>query len=170
MHAMGSKKGGDKNGAGDGDGHEHGHDHDHSHHHDHGNPGGPAGLTKNEQLVWDSLTEGRGPLKAYEILDSLKAKGVRAPMTVYRALEGLEDKGFIHKLEGINAFVPCKHEAPHEVQVFLICESCASAKEVELESIAGDLRPHLKRASFMMKTARVEARGLCANCRPSEAA
>ncbi|MEQ8935554.1 MAG: hypothetical protein RIE56_07165, partial [Amphiplicatus sp.] len=52
-----------------------------------GRPGGddarkrPAGLTKNEKLVWDVLADGADPLKAYEILDLLKEKGVRAPMT-----------------------------------------------------------------------------------------
>lgn len=140
--------------------------------HDHGDGDGhdTVGLTRNETLVWEALTEAGAPLKAYEILDRLKEKGVRAPMTVYRALEGLDQKGFIHKLEGINAFMPCKHEAPHEVQVFLVCESCASAKEVELESIESDLRPLLRRASFQMKTARLEARGLCKNCQPPIAA
>ncbi len=123
-------------------------------------------LTRNENLVWDALSEAGGPLKAYEILDRLKGKGVRAPMTVYRALEGLEQKGFIHKLEGINAFFPCQHEGPHEVQVFLVCESCASAKEVELDAIEANLRPLLRRASFKMTTARLEARGLCQNCQP----
>lgn len=124
----------------------------------------PPGLTKNESLVWETLSEAGGPLKAYEILDRLKEKGVRAPMTVYRALEGLEQKGFIHKLEGINAFVPCKHEGPHEVQVFLVCENCASATEVELDIIEGNLRPLLRRSAFKMKTARLEARGLCNSC------
>lgn len=144
----------------------------HGHGHGHGSGGGwePPGLTRNESLVWEALAEAGGPLKAYEILDRLKDKGVRAPMTVYRALEGLEQKGFIHKLEGINAFVPCKHEGPHEVQVFLVCESCASAKEVELNVIEANLRPLLRRSSFQMKTARLEARGLCANCQPPAAA
>lgn len=143
-------------------------DHD-DHRHDHNDSREAVGLTKNESLVWEALIDGGGPLKAYEILDRLKDKGVRAPMTVYRALEGLEEKGFIHKLEGINAFVPCEHEGPHDVQVFLVCEKCASAKEVELESIGADLRPVLRRASFQMKMARLEARGLCANCQPAAA-
>lgn len=138
--------------------------------HGHGDGREPPELTRNEALVWEALTEAGGPLKAYEILDRLKDKGVRAPMTVYRALEGLEQKGFIHKLEGINAFVPCKHEGPHEVQVFLVCESCASAKEVELDVIEANLRPLLRRSSFQMKTARLEARGLCANCQTPVAA
>lgn len=145
--------------------------HDHAGHgHGDGDGKGPSGLTRNESLVWESLAESGGPLKAYEILDQLKDKGVRAPMTVYRALEGLEQKGFIHKLEGINAFVPCKHEGPHEVQVFLVCESCASAKEVELDIIEANLRPLLRRSSFQMKTARLEARGLCTNCQATAAA
>ncbi|MEK7264822.1 MAG: transcriptional repressor [Pseudomonadota bacterium] len=141
--------------------------HDHSGDgHDHGSGEGrePVGLTRNESLVWESLTEAGGPLKAYEILDRLKGHGVRAPMTVYRALEGLDQKGFVHKLEAINAFVPCKHEGPHEVQVFLVCESCASAKEVELDVLESNLRPLLRRTSFQMKTARLEARGLCHEC------
>ena len=144
--------------------------HDDHEGHGHGEGRAPAGLTKNENLVWDSMAEAEGPLKAYEILDRLKDKGVRAPMTVYRALEGLEQKGFIHKLEGINAFVPCKHEGPHEVQVFLVCESCASANEVELDIIEANLRPLLRRSAFKMKTARLEARGLCQNCQTPQAA
>ena len=78
----------------------------------------PPGLSKNEKLVWNVLAASDDPLKAYEILDKLKDKGVRAPMTVYRALDGLEEKGHIHKLDGLNAFVLCNHEGPHRVPDF----------------------------------------------------
>lgn len=153
---MGSKK----NGKG---GDHEGCDHDHPPHDD----AESAGLTRNESLVWDALLEAGVGLKAYEILDRLKEKGVRAPMTVYRALEGLEQKGYVHKLAGINAFYPCDRDGPHDVQVFLVCETCATAKEVELESLAADLRPLLRHSSFKMTTARLEARGVCANCQPA---
>lgn len=142
-------------------GHYHGHDH---HDHDPGDCRHPAGLTRNESLVWDSLNMSLEPLKAYEILDKLKERGVRAPMTVYRALEGLEQKGFIHKLEGLNSFVLCRHEGPHDVQVFLVCETCASAREVEIDGIEAALLPVIRRAAFQLKTARLEARGQCGNC------
>lgn len=144
-----------------GNGHFHGVDH---HDHDAAECRHPGGLTRNESLVWDALNESVDPLKAYEILDILKARGVRAPMTVYRALEGLEDKGYIHKLEGMNSFVLCKHEGPHNVQVFLVCETCASATEVEIDGVESALRPVVRRAAFLMKTARLEARGLCLHC------
>ena len=124
----------------------------------------PDGLTKNESLVWEALVLGHEPLKAYEILDHLKEKGVRAPMTVYRALDGLEQKGHIHKLEGLNSFVLCNHDGPHSIQSFLICDDCASAQEIELEAVEANLLPELRRTGFKMGTARLEVRGQCANC------
>lgn len=124
----------------------------------------PEGLTKNELLVWDALIEGDDPLKAYEILDNLKEKGVRAPMTVYRALDGLEQKGHIHKLEGLNSFVLCNHDGPHSIQSFLICNDCASAEEIEMETVEANLLPAFRRAGFKMETARLEVRGHCSQC------
>lgn len=124
----------------------------------------PAGLTRNEQLVWNVLTDGGEPLKAYEILDMLKEKGVRAPMTVYRALDGLEEKGVVHKLAGLNAFMRCNHDAPHEMQAFLVCETCAGVTEIDLDPMATGVAPAARRAGFSMHTARLEVRGRCENC------
>ncbi len=125
----------------------------------------PAGLTKNEKLVWEALAAAHpDPLKAYEILDILKEKGVRAPMTVYRALDGLEAKGHIHKLEGLNAFVLCNHEGPHRVQTFLVCDTCSTVKELEVVGVEADITPAIKAASFDMHTARLEIKGHCSDC------
>ena len=167
--------------------HDHSHGQDLHHHHGHGDEdenededgdgadwhdcatahddrSPPQGLTRNEALVFDALSGGYEPLKAYEILDHLKDKGVRAPMTVYRALEGLEEKGYIHKLERTNSFVRCDHGAPHEVQIFLICEQCGSAREIQIESVRLALAPAIRELGFAMATARLEARGRCAAC------
>lgn len=124
----------------------------------------PGDLTKNEELVWDVLAVGEEPLKAYEILDKLKEKGVRAPMTIYRALDGLETKGLIHKLDGLNAFVLCTHDGPHPVQTFLVCESCATVEEIELGVGEADVAPAARRSGFDMHIARLEIKGLCAKC------
>lgn len=124
----------------------------------------PAGLTKNERLVWDVLAASDEPLKAYEILDMLKEKGVRAPMTIYRALDGLEGKGVIHKLDGLNAFVLCNHEGPHEVQAFLVCDRCTTVKEVEIDAVSAGFAPAVRRTGFAMRTARLEVRGFCGGC------
>ncbi len=124
----------------------------------------PAGLTRNEKHVWEVLAVSSEALKAYEILDKLKDQGIRAPMTIYRALDGLEEKGIIHKLEGMNAFVLCTHDGPHPVQTFLVCEDCATVKEVELGALESDVVPAVRRAGFDMHIARLEIKGLCSRC------
>lgn len=129
----------------------------------------PPGLLKNEKLVWDVLASSRDPLKAYEILDRLKERGVRAPMTVYRALDGLEAKGHIHKLDGLNAFVVCNHEGPHVVQTFLVCESCSTVKELQVVAVEADIAPAVRAAAFDMHTARLEIKGHCSDCAASSA-
>lgn len=124
----------------------------------------PAGLSRNETLVWKTLAAGAEPLKAYDILDRLKGEGVRAPMTVYRALDGLEKKGRVHKLEGLNAFVLCNHKGPHKVQTFLVCETCSTVQELEVRAVEADIAPAVKAAAFRMHTARLEIKGHCVNC------
>ena len=125
----------------------------------------PAGLPKNENLVWEVLAAAQEPLKAYEILDKLKDKGVRAPMTIYRALDGLELKGHIHKLDGMNAFVLCNHEGPHMVQTFLVCENCSTVQELEVRAVEADIAPAVSAAEFKMTTARLEIKGYCRSCK-----
>ncbi|GJL92483.1 Fur family transcriptional regulator [Hyphococcus sp.] len=124
----------------------------------------PAGLLKNEKLVWDVLAASRDPLKAYEILDKLKELGVRAPMTVYRALDGLEAKGHIHKIDGMNAFMLCNHDGPHVVQTFLVCENCSTVKELQVMAVEADIAPAVRAAAFDMHTARLEIKGNCNAC------
>ena len=126
--------------------------------------GMPSGLTKNESLVWKTLSGSDDPLKAYEILDELKTKGVRAPMTVYRALDGLEEKGLIHKLEAMNAFLVCNHEGPHQIQMFLVCDGCQRVEEVGADGLEFHAMPVLRRRDFKVRTARLEIKGHCTDC------
>lgn len=146
----------------DGDGSGNGRD-DHHRHND-GPRERPAGLTKNETMVWDVLDQAGEPLKAYEVLDRLKARGVRAPMTVYRALDGLVGKGFVHKLDALNAFMLCTHDGPHDMQAFLVCDECAGVTEFELEAGSAGIQPVLRNSGFDMRAARLEIHGLCQNC------
>lgn len=140
---------------------------------DHGNGGDGGGndktpLTRNEQLVLDVLEQADGPMKAYELLAALKDKGVRAPMTVYRALDRLEARGRIHKLDGINAFVLCNHDHPHPIQVFLICTQCSKAEEISEQGVQGVdwtiVNALGSGAGFEPSSTRVEIRGLCVGC------
>ena len=128
----------------------------------------PASLTRNESMVLGTLKTADGPLKAYELLAQLKTRGVKAPMTVYRALDRLENRGLVHKLDGLGAFVVCNHDEPHRVQTFLVCDGCAGVSELrEAQDVAADegqLARVATQSGFTMASARVEIRGRCGAC------
>ena len=121
-------------------------------------------LTRNEGLVLDALKASPAPLKAYDILDQLKSLGVRAPMTVYRALDGLQSKGRVHKIEALNAFAPCNISGPHIVQTFLVCDACGGAEETPAVGSEADLAALAEALNFEVRAARLEVQGRCAEC------
>lgn len=90
-------------------------------------------LRRNEQLVYDALCRSRGPLKAYELLDDLQDHGLRAPMTIYRALEALIAKDCVKKIESLNAFIAIGFDEKPRAHAFLICRECMRAKEIMLD-------------------------------------
>ena len=104
------------------------------------------------------------PLKAYELLDRMKATHeAAAPPTVYRALDFLLEHGFVHKLASINAYVGCHHPggAAHAVP-FLICDRCQSATELEDASIVASLDASARALGFAPQAQTLEVHGLCA--------
>jgi len=137
--------------------------------HDHHDDDFMGSLTKNEALVYSALKSAGQPLKAYDLLDILKSKGVRAPMTIYRALEGLEGKGLVHKLDALNAYVLCNHDEPHQIQSFLVCESCSNVEEIDTgvsatPSVESNIKAVVAEKGFRMEAARLEIKGRCSRC------
>lgn len=126
-------------------------------------------LTRNERLVYDALKAAGKPQKAYDLLDRLKDRGVRAPMTIYRSLEGLVAKGIVHKLDALNSFVLCTHEAPHQIQSFLVCDDCNAVEEINTNvpaapAVESNIRTVAVEKGFRMAEARLEVKGTCARC------
>jgi len=126
-------------------------------------------LTKNESLVYQALKGADSALKAYDLLDRLRDKGVRAPMTVYRALDGLTQKGLVHKIDSLNAFVCCAHSRPHTVQAFLRCRGCAKVEEAGAAAMQEiTVAPIAAGSGFAMEAARLEIEGYCSDCRDGD--
>jgi len=123
-------------------------------------------LTKNQELVYDALTDAKGPLSAYAILDGLREHGIRAPLQVYRALDKLLEFGLVHRLESLNSFVACSHPEcdSRETMVFTICEKCGKVSELADKAIAGQLQSLADLDHFALKAATVELRGYCQAC------
>ena len=121
-------------------------------------------LTAPRRRVLELLLEAHAPLKAYDLIAAFGEGGAPAkPPTVYRALEFLERLGFAHRIESLNAYVPCRlSEAPHAA-AFLICVCCGAAEEFEPD-FAAQLHAAEHRG-YAVRTVTLEARGLCPACR-----
>lgn len=126
-----------------------------------------AGLTRNQTLVLDALSRARGPLSAYTILDQLRGDGFRAPLQVYRALEKLLERGLVHRLESLNAFVACAHGHDHDhgLTAFAICESCGLVTEFADAVVEERLKGWAGNSGFHASKTTIEIRGDCAACR-----
>lgn len=124
-------------------------------------------LKKNQKLVHDVLCSSKSAMSAYSILDLLRDEGFRAPLQVYRALDKLMELGLVHKLESLNAFIACRHDACESSQTaaFMICESCEKVSELNDSSLASFLGELASRHDFDIRQSTIELRGHCIACR-----
>ncbi len=123
-------------------------------------------LTKNQALVFGSLSKSGGPLTAYAILDLLRDSGFRAPLQVYRALDKLVEYGMVHRLESLNAFVACSHKdcSGHGSAAFAICETCGCVAEFTPDEAIGLLKAWTEKQQFHLSRTTIELRGTCKTC------
>ena len=122
-------------------------------------------LTELRRTVLGLVLQAERPLTAYQLLDRLKETRRNAmPPTIYRALEFLLDNKLIHKVERLNAFVPCEaghHE--HAVQ-FLICRTCGQVTELEDKGVVRAMERAARAEGFSPSRTIVEIEGVCAAC------
>lgn len=126
----------------------------------------PRALTRNQELVLGTLHHADAPLSAYDILDRLRAEGLRAPLQVYRALEKLIDAGLAHRLESLNAFVCCADARGHGagLTAFAICGKCGRVDEFSDDVVRERLGAWADAHSFTAERTTIELRGVCAAC------
>lgn len=129
-----------------------------------------AVLTALRRSVLTLILDSDGPVTAYQLLDQLKAVRKSAvPPTVYRALDFLIENRLVHRIERLNAFIPCaeaEHEH-HDVQ-FLICGRCGTVAEIEDDGVARALAKAAEKQGFKASHAMVELDGTCATCTASK--
>ena len=132
-------------------------------------------LSKNDRKVLSALDRSAKPLSAYDILDRARSDALKAPVQVYRALEKLSNRGLVHRIEALNAFVACSdcgdaahHRGPDHVHAdhrpgFVICRGCGSVREFEDERIAG-IAADAAGEGFAVDLVSLEVYGLCEAC------
>jgi len=121
-------------------------------------------LTSHQQRVLDALRRAQGPLSAYAVLDLVREEGFSAPTQVYRALNRLIRHGLVHRLETLNAYVPCTREGGRGVTAFAICDNCGRIDELVDGTLARSLQRMTRRCAFSPRSSTIEIHGQCSFC------
>ena len=123
-------------------------------------------LTRNQEVVFKALKATGQPLSAYQILalDKVRDSGLKAPLTIYRALDKLIERGLVHRIESLNAFVLCDHEPHSEPAAFMICQDCRSTIEFSARSLHRSVAREAGVHGFHMEAMHLEVSGHCAAC------
>ena len=123
-------------------------------------------LTKNQALVYDALSQAGKPVGAYELLDQLKAYGLKAPLQIYRALDSLIELKVVHRLESLNAWTTCCDANHDSAPIFVICDDCGDVKEHIDTNLNRSIEDISKKSGFTAERPIVEIHGLCEDCSP----
>ena len=121
-------------------------------------------LTALRLKVLEEIAASHDAMGAYDLLERLARKtGERlAPISVYRAIDALQEAGLVHRLESKNAFFAC--HAPHEDRqrhIALVCDTCAAVIEIPAAGIYAILEEASRAKGFALKTSVAEGAGTC---------
>lgn len=118
-------------------------------------------------MIYETLYGLGRAAKAYELLDILRPKGVKAAPTIYRALHELEGKGLVQHIVSSRSFVALS--APKnrlDSDVTLVCEECGETTWVESGPLVSAIAENARASGFKIRTCRVEFETACSRCDP----
>ncbi|NBX66966.1 MAG: transcriptional repressor [Proteobacteria bacterium] len=122
-------------------------------------------LTDTRRLVLEIIAASKKPIGAYDVLAQLSKKiNNPKPPTAYRALEFLQQHGFIHRIESLNAYMVCGIGHRHEGSQFMICDSCGTVAEAHLCTMPAPIADKAKTAGFTLNHWNLELHGTCREC------
>ncbi|MCB9983607.1 MAG: transcriptional repressor [Rhodospirillales bacterium] len=128
---------------------------------------GDKGLryTPPRRITLEVIAASKRPIGAYDVIEEMgKVTDKPKPTTVYRAIEFLQEHGFIHKIESLSAFVACHAGHNHEGSQFIVCNDCGTVEEVHLCHLPKDLQKKVDNTGFKMAHWNTEIHGTCQQC------
>ena len=125
-----------------------------------------VGHLSHAERVLDYIKSQKNPVAAYEILKGLRADGITAPTTVYRALQKLHKDVRNHRIESLKAWTTCSDPNHTEAAVFEICKDCGNVTEHINKRLVKTLAALSERSGFSPKHSVMEIHGSCKDCEP----
>ena len=118
----------------------------------------------NNEIALNIIKKSKKSLTAYEILDRFQEIKKVQPMTVYRSLNHLINKGFIHKANHNKSYLLCNHyhKEKHNTSI-AICKKCGDSEELQSNLFSPILKKtRLKKYEFLLFD--LEISTVCKNC------
>lgn len=126
-------------------------------------------LTPLRERIFYIIAATEQPLTAYTILEILQRETPKAQvMSVYRVLDFLLENGLIHRIESLNAVMPCNHLFEQHLSQWLICRECGNTEEYALPALQQGIAEIEKHTGFAVTMPTIELQGICANCRDNK--
>jgi Fur family zinc uptake transcriptional regulator len=120
----------------------------------------------NDDLILNIIKNNSKPLTAYEILSKVQRLKKIQPMSVYRSLKNLQNRGKIHKSNQNKSFLLCR-ESEHNLKhnpVLVICEDCGKTEELVVNSLSKLLFNLKTKANFQFQKFQMEVSSTCKRC------
>lgn len=124
-----------------------------------------ARLTPQRQLILEAICDGAEHTTAESILARVRAQfpGVNIS-TVYRNLDLLEEMGMVRHVH-LGHSVGHYHAATDDGHQHLVCRSCGSVEEIDIEVMEPLRAEALSRRGFEVDATHFALYGLCSRCR-----
>ena len=119
---------------------------------------------KNNVIALNIIKKSKKSLTAYAILDKFQKIKKVQPMTVYRSLNYLINKGVIHKANHNKSYLLCNHshKEKHKTSI-AICKKCGDSEELQSDLFSPILKKtRLKKYEFLLFD--LEISTICKNC------
>lgn len=123
-------------------------------------------ITRPKLAVLSVLETVNSPMKPYEIVRDLKAKGIKIDVvTAYRVLAAFKEMNLVHSVE--QGFVACKHKEENcnsNFHLHFLCEKCKEISEIVVNKVdfLGGMESGLK--NFSVNSHQFNVFGTCESC------
>ncbi|MDR2745282.1 MAG: transcriptional repressor [Desulfovibrio sp.] len=122
-------------------------------------------LTRLRRGILELLLSADNPVKAYDLIDQMRDKGERlTPATVYRILDFLLQYRLAHRVNSLNAYVPCTGTHDEHALLMFVCSECRRAEELDDPVLYESMRARLDELGMSLRDNCIEIQGRCRKC------